>query len=514
MKMSDLLWTPREHRLGDITIIRVSQHYHLFTEQSPLQWNGAMGDAFAGIRSVGHAVSKDMFEWEELPPAIHCGPPGSFDAYSIYHMDVFIHEGTWYMYYTGLDKGGPGEQQSVGLATSRDGIHWEKYPDNPVLRADPRWYEQRIPREAAYQEKDFDRLWFRDPFIIQNPRTGQFGMIVIARDKSKHPDVRACLAWATSDDLICWKPHPPIYSPGRFHTIESPSMFEHDDRHYIMFMTAKYWGTPIITTDPYQDAGNFYAVSRNGIEGPYEAPEDEHLTTTPKQLRMGATRTVQGPAGGRYYYGWLALASVGGDAPPARRTHTMVVPPPRRVRFLDDGQMQVVWHEGLERFTHPIALPLLSESPAFGPLDGGITGKNFHETSIALYPGDFNDLIFSARVRFIRGERAGLVLRASGQTGWQVVVDRKRRRVEFGILGQDQFIDARAWTPCDEVEIKVVAYQESVEVYLDNRLMIHQVRHRETVGKIGYFVEFAEANFTHPQLRMFNPSQSSSRSFL
>jgi len=231
------------------------------------------------------------------------------------------------MYYTGLDIGGPGEKQSVGLATSRDGITWEKHASNPVLRADPRWYEQAIPKEAAYQAKDFDRLWFRDPFVIQNRQTGQFGMIVIARDKSKHPDVRACLAWATSDDLIHWEAHPPIYSPGRFHTIESPSMFERDGKHYIIFMTASYWGTPLVTTDPYQDAGNYYAISRNGWTGPYEAPPDEHLTTTPVKLRMGATRTVQGPDGEYYYYGWLTVTEAGDDAP-SRRKHSMVVPPP------------------------------------------------------------------------------------------------------------------------------------------------------------------------------------------
>jgi len=134
--MTDLLWSPQRHQVGDPTIIRVGDAYHLFAEMAPLDPEAGG----SGTRVVGHAISRDLFGWEELPVALSCGPPGSFDAHNIYHMDVLVHEGTWWMFYTGLDIGGPGEQQSIGLATSPDGITWTRHPDNPILRADPRWY--------------------------------------------------------------------------------------------------------------------------------------------------------------------------------------------------------------------------------------------------------------------------------------------------------------------------------------------------------------------------------------
>ena len=40
----------------------------------------------------------------------------------------------------------------------------------------------------------------------------------------------------------------------------------------------------------------------------------------------------------------------------------------------------------------------------------------------------------------------------------------------------------------------MIAYRESVEVYADGRLILHQVRHRETEGRLGVFVERAEAS--------------------
>ena len=505
-KIKNPFWTLEEHSIGDVTIIRVEDEYHLFTEQTPLEYEPPLD----GKRTVGHAVSKDLFHWEELPTTIGCGPPGSFDAFTIYHMDVFHHEGKFYQYYTGLDISEPGQQQAVGLAISEDGIHWEKHPDNPVLRADPRWYEPAIPKEATYQEKDFRRLWFRDPCIIQEQESGKFGMIVIARDLAHHPDVRGCLAWATSDDLNRWEPHPPIFSPGRFHTIETPSIFERDGRHYIIYMTHQGWGAPPMVTDPYQTAGNFYAISETGWEGPYLPPEDEVLLAAHGQMRMGAQRTVDGPDGERYLYGWLILKPSEDDAQ-VELKHGMVMPPPRKIRFLDDGRMQPIYNADIESFTSPVEIdtgsvsPLPEEEDHWEVHDGRAIGKHFKTRTISLLPGKYKDFIFSAKVEFLRGERAGLVLRTAtdGSRGLQVVADRRYGRVEFGILGSDSFIDARSCTLKDEFELRIIALDYSIEVYLDDSLLIHQVRHREKSGAIGFLVDRGEAQFVSAELLEF-----------
>jgi beta-fructofuranosidase len=486
--VQSLLWTPKAHLPGDIHIVRVGDEYHLFTEQTPL------GAEFAGTRTVGHAVSKDLFHWEELPACFGCGAAGEFDAYTIYHMGVHVHEGRWYMHYTGLDKPGPGQQQAIGLAISEDGIHWTKHPGNPVLRADLRYYEPAIPQEATYQKKDFGRLWFRDPFVIQNAKTREFGMIVMARDLKQHPDVRGCLSWATSKDLVHWQSHPPIYSPGRFHTIETPSLFEHNGRHYIIYMTHPAWGAPILATDPYQTAGDFYAIAENGWTGPYLPPEDEVLVAAHGQMRMGGAKIVDAPNGDHLLYGWLVLLPRAEDAN-ADAARNKAVPPPRRVRFLADGQMHVTYYDKIESFTEPVAIQQTEP----------VTLKNLGARATKPLAGQFENFIFSARVQFSRGERAGLALRASdgSKTGLYALADRRYGRIEFGTLDNDRFMDARVWKSRDRFELKIIAYGPSIEVYVDDRLMIHNVRHRETSGAVGYIVEHAEASFNQPRLRRF-----------
>jgi beta-fructofuranosidase len=505
-----MLWTPRDFALGDVTIIRVGAEYHLFSEARWLD----RAAKFPGTRVVGHAVSRDLFQWEELPVALECGAEGSFDAHDIYHMDVFVHDGVWYMYYTGIDRPGRGQQQSIGLATSRDGLRWTKRGNGPVLRADPRWYEPAIPREATYQEKDFDRLWFRDPVVWRDPIDRRFRMIVVARDRHQHPDVRGCLALAVSDDLERWTPQAPLYSPGRFHTIETPSIFEHGGRYYLMFMTHSGWGSPILATDPYQTAGDFYAVSEHGWAGPYLQPADEIVVATHAELgvgpRFGAQRTVAGPDGERFLYGWLLMDARGDDL--ARKpVRKQMLPPPRRVRFGQDGQMRVMYHEGIENFTEP-SPPFAAARAAITPLDEShwrtqddVVGKHLGGRAVALLEGNHRDFIVSARISFHRGERAGLIVRAAdgASEGWYIVADRRFGRVELGILPGERFLDARRWPARDEVVLTVVAHGPSVEVYADRQLMIHQVRYRESEGLLGYIVERGEARFDRPRLQAF-----------
>jgi beta-fructofuranosidase len=494
--MHPLLWAPKAYHFGDITLVHAGGQYHLFSEMMPLVGGGA------GKRVVGHAVSPDLFSWEELPPVLVCGAPGEFDGYSIYHMDAFVHEGRWVMPYTGLDKAGPGQQQAIGLATSADGIHWEKHPANPILRADPRWYEPAIPREATYQEKDFGRLSFRDPFIVRNPAGPAFGMALVARDARQHPDVRGCVAWATSGDLVRWELQPPMYSPGRFHTVETPSILEANGRHYLIFMAHPAWGPPVLTTDPYQNAGDFYAVSDHGAAGPWRPAADEILVAAHDHLRMGAQRIIRAPDGQHYLYGWLNMKPAPDDDQPALKT-SLCMPPPRRVRVLEEGALHVVYNPEIERFAKdaPPGNPTPID-PARWRDEGGPCGKHFSGRAVTLLPDPQANFIFTARVRVLRGERAGLVVRADdqGTAGWQIVADRRLSRIEFGLLGAEQFIDARHWSPREEVELKVIAMGESVEVYADDRLLIHNVRYREQRGRLGYIVERGEAVFRQPRL--------------
>ncbi len=84
---------------------------------------------------LGLATSDDGKEWEKEPlPVLSGGPSGSWDERGV--ADPYVIEiGEWYyLYYLGQDRA---HRQRLGLARSGDGIHWDKLKSNPIMDLSP-----------------------------------------------------------------------------------------------------------------------------------------------------------------------------------------------------------------------------------------------------------------------------------------------------------------------------------------------------------------------------------------
>ena len=127
--------------MWDFWLVRDGTDYHAFYLQAPR----SLGDP--ELRhlnaSIGHAVSKDLRHWRVLPDALDAGPPGAWDDRAVWTGCVVWARGRWHMFYTGVSVEDDTVVQRAGLATSEDLIRWRKHPKNPLIEADPRYYEQR-----------------------------------------------------------------------------------------------------------------------------------------------------------------------------------------------------------------------------------------------------------------------------------------------------------------------------------------------------------------------------------
>lgn len=94
--------------------------------------------------SVWHASSTDEgYTWTEHAEAVPRGSAGEFDELSCFTPNILFHDGTYYLYYTGIadtneDGSYNDEETAIGVATSDspDGP-WIKYAGNPVLEVSP-----------------------------------------------------------------------------------------------------------------------------------------------------------------------------------------------------------------------------------------------------------------------------------------------------------------------------------------------------------------------------------------
>lgn len=76
-----------------------------------------------------------VFREEPANPIIAGGDIGEWDHGGNIGHAIIHHQGIFYLFYTGISTVGVSPIMTIGYATSEDGIHWQKAPTNPVVRA-------------------------------------------------------------------------------------------------------------------------------------------------------------------------------------------------------------------------------------------------------------------------------------------------------------------------------------------------------------------------------------------
>jgi len=100
--------------------------YHLFYQFYPY-------DSVWGPMHWGHAKSKDLLHWEELPVAL--APSESYDKDGCFSGSAIVKDDKLYLLYTGHVDDEEKREEAQCLAVSTDGITFEKLPTNPVIHA-------------------------------------------------------------------------------------------------------------------------------------------------------------------------------------------------------------------------------------------------------------------------------------------------------------------------------------------------------------------------------------------
>ena len=177
--------------------------YHVFFQNYPhaMRW---------GPMHWGHAVSRDLISWEERSPALI--PDMSYeDGEGCLPGCALEHDGKIYLFYTS-DSASSGN--SVSVASSSDGVLFEKYEGNPVL----------MPPEASG-----GRLMH--PFVFEED--GTFKMVAGSVKDGLGTIYEFC-----SKDLFDWElkgeTETGLFLRG---TIEHPAVFRVDGDRFLVFQS-------------------------------------------------------------------------------------------------------------------------------------------------------------------------------------------------------------------------------------------------------------------------------------
>jgi predicted GH43/DUF377 family glycosyl hydrolase len=132
---------------------------------------------------IGLALSTDGDRWVKYGPVLRRGGIGTWDDKSVHH-PVILKQEKYYLFYSGSSYQDKHIVRSIGLATSKDGLHFTKHPLNPLITPGNDW-----DRNYCRPSRPFliDRKWYMLYWGF-NGSTRNIGL-------------------ATSDDLIFWSKH-------------------------------------------------------------------------------------------------------------------------------------------------------------------------------------------------------------------------------------------------------------------------------------------------------------------
>ena len=120
-----------------------------------------IGTSFAFSCEMGVATSPDGTTWTKYEgnPILRPGSPGAWDEALLICQSVVYDEleQRYKMWYVGCNMAGA---FGIGYATSLDGFHWTKYAGNPVLTVSQGWEYSDMEGQTVLKTPDGYKMWY------------------------------------------------------------------------------------------------------------------------------------------------------------------------------------------------------------------------------------------------------------------------------------------------------------------------------------------------------------------
>jgi predicted GH43/DUF377 family glycosyl hydrolase len=138
-----------ERGVADPYVIRTGEWFVMFY----------LGVDRAGRQQLGMARSTDGVRWEKLRtnPILEIGAAGAFDENGLGEPAVWSSGGSYWMLYTGRDRG---ERRRIGLARSADGVNWSRELGFAPIAGDQPWNREVMCDPSVEVTPDGVRVWF------------------------------------------------------------------------------------------------------------------------------------------------------------------------------------------------------------------------------------------------------------------------------------------------------------------------------------------------------------------
>ncbi|XP_049868799.1 sucrose-6-phosphate hydrolase-like [Pectinophora gossypiella] len=259
--------------------VKFRQQYHIFYQYHP--YNGAWGHM-----NWGHAVSDNLVDWTYYPPALV--PKEYYEKHGCLAGSALVHNDYLTLFYTGNVVINNKTHQNQNVAISSDGIVFQKYLYNPIIKASPYGNDGEFRNPKVWR---FRNSWYMLVGVMSRQQQGQ--LLLYSSPDMFHWKLNGTVAQSYGDMGYVW---------------ENPEFFEIDGQHVLIFCARG------VQTDGYRFRNLYqtgYLVGTfDYLSGQFD-DEFEVSTATFNELDYGhdfyAPQTLLDDDGRRLLVGWLGM---------------------------------------------------------------------------------------------------------------------------------------------------------------------------------------------------------------
>ncbi len=267
-------FTPQKNWNNDPNgLVYYDGEYHLYYQYNPY------GDKW-GHMSWGHAVSKDLFNWEHLPVAIEEYTDAEGDSIMIFSGSAVVKGDTIVAIYTGHKA--TRQHQNVAFSVD-EGRTFTRYEKNPVI--------------------DLGLKDFRDPKVFWYEPQKKWVMTVVIPDQRK-------AQFYESKDLLEWKLLSEFGGVGDLTKIwECPDLFKINDDKWVLLISGSH-----PQHGPFPGM-QYFIGSFDGTKFVADNPSQYPLYVDYGKDFYAAVTYNNEPFGRKILLGWTANPAYAGDLP-------------------------------------------------------------------------------------------------------------------------------------------------------------------------------------------------------
>lgn len=249
-----------------------------------LQAPDGLGPNRFGRETVGLATSKDLVHWSEYGEILRANPQGQWCNHHIATGSTWRGKDRWQMLFTAC--GGVGG--NIGLAESENLIKWTMVGParinfkSHVVPEDPYWQRRGLQAGETVRYSIF-----ADPYVLPEPIDGWYYMIANCGIVGRPLNHRGCMGLMRTRDGRTWTDCGIIGLMLEYDRPETPQLWKHGDRWYLYFGGAR-------EQDNACRENRIYTA--RSIQGPF-APSPRSKLKLPDGRRFYIAKVIADPQG-------------------------------------------------------------------------------------------------------------------------------------------------------------------------------------------------------------------------